>query len=112
MLLINTRDAAFLKTLLSSSIKKKDNVLVSRLFELCLTFSSFTIETLFSETACLLTEHSVRQVQKARRKIILKIPISLILIETLRKDDELVVWDIDRLGRTTLELIILVDKIK
>jgi DNA invertase Pin-like site-specific DNA recombinase len=31
------------------------------------------------------------------------------LKEMLRKGDELVVWDIDRLGRTTLELIIFVD---
>jgi DNA invertase Pin-like site-specific DNA recombinase len=31
--------------------------------------------------------------------------------EVLRKDDELVVWDIDRLGRTTLELIMLVDEL-
>ena len=31
--------------------------------------------------------------------------------ETLRKQDELVVWDIDRLGRTTLELIMLVDEL-
>lgn len=31
--------------------------------------------------------------------------------ENLRKDDELVVWDIDRLGRTTLELIMLVDQL-
>lgn len=29
--------------------------------------------------------------------------------EVLRSGDELIVWDIDRLGRTTLELIILVD---
>ncbi len=29
--------------------------------------------------------------------------------EVLRSGDELVVWDIDRLGRTTLELIMLVD---
>ena len=29
--------------------------------------------------------------------------------EVLRSSDELVVWDIDRLGRTTLELIMLVD---
>jgi len=34
-----------------------------------------------------------------------------LLMETLRKDDELVVWDIDRLGRTTLELILLVDRL-
>lgn len=34
-----------------------------------------------------------------------------LMMETLRKDDELVVWDIDRLGRTTLELIMLVDKL-
>lgn len=31
--------------------------------------------------------------------------------ETLRKQDELVVWDIDRLGRTTLELILFVDEL-
>ena len=31
--------------------------------------------------------------------------------ETLRKQDELVVWDIDRLGRTTLELIMFVDEL-
>jgi DNA invertase Pin-like site-specific DNA recombinase len=31
--------------------------------------------------------------------------------EVLRKDDELVVWDIDRLGRTTLELIMFVDEL-
>jgi DNA invertase Pin-like site-specific DNA recombinase len=31
--------------------------------------------------------------------------------EVLRKEDELVVWDIDRLGRTTLELIMLVDEL-
>ncbi len=33
------------------------------------------------------------------------------LKEMLRKGDELVVWDIDRLGRTTLELIMLVDEL-
>lgn len=33
------------------------------------------------------------------------------LKEILRKDDELVVWDIDRLGRTTLELIMFVDEL-
>lgn len=38
-----------------------------------------------------------------------KRPEFLAMIETLRRDDELVVWDIDRLGRTTLELIMLVD---
>lgn len=32
-------------------------------------------------------------------------------LEMLRPDDELVVWDIDRLGRTTLELIMLIDKL-
>jgi DNA invertase Pin-like site-specific DNA recombinase len=31
--------------------------------------------------------------------------------EVLRKEDELVVWDIDRLGRTTLELIMFVDEL-
>ena len=31
--------------------------------------------------------------------------------EILRAGDELVVWDIDRLGRTTLELIMLVDEL-
>ncbi len=33
------------------------------------------------------------------------------LKDILRKDDELVVWDIDRLGRTTLELIMFVDEL-
>ena len=33
------------------------------------------------------------------------------LKEVLRKGDELVVWDIDRLGRTTLELIMFVDEL-
>ena len=33
------------------------------------------------------------------------------LKEMLRKGDELVVWDIDRLGRTTLELIMFVDEL-
>lgn len=33
------------------------------------------------------------------------------LKEIIRKDDELVVWDIDRLGRTTLELIMFVDEL-
>lgn len=33
------------------------------------------------------------------------------VLELLRSDDELVVWDIDRLGRTTLELIMLIDKL-
>ena len=31
--------------------------------------------------------------------------------EVIRKGDELVVWDIDRLGRTTLELIMFVDEL-
>ena len=31
--------------------------------------------------------------------------------EVLRAGDELIVWDIDRLGRTTLELIMLVDEL-
>ncbi|KOY84361.1 hypothetical protein AD998_21370 [bacterium 336/3] len=33
------------------------------------------------------------------------------LKETLREGDELVVWDIDRLGRTTLELVMFVDEL-
>lgn len=32
------------------------------------------------------------------------------LLDQLRAGDEVVVWDIDRLGRTTLELILLIDK--
>lgn len=32
------------------------------------------------------------------------------LIEQVRSGDEVVVWDIDRLGRTTLELIMLIDE--
>ena len=31
--------------------------------------------------------------------------------EMLRKGDELVVWNIDRLGRTTLELIMFIDEL-
>ncbi len=31
------------------------------------------------------------------------------LLEQLRPGDEVIVWDIDRLGRTTLELILLID---
>ncbi|GAB4053550.1 recombinase family protein [Spirosoma litoris] len=32
------------------------------------------------------------------------------MLEQLRSGDEVIVWDIDRLGRTTLELILLVDE--